>query len=241
MPVVHHAHREITLKLVYCGPGLGGKTTNLVELHTQSRPDRRGKLVSVMSDAARTVFFDFMPLELGDFRGYRIRTHVCSVPGQLAQEATRRRVLQHVDGIIFVVDSQPGRLDANTSSLRDLESSLLACELELERMPLVVQYNKRDLPESLDVEELRQSLGVPEEVVEVEASARLGWGVFETLKATTKECLRTIGDPEALSEGYVRRPLARSRPRFYPAASRSMIQALKPPAEAPPAKSGARD
>lgn len=241
MPVVHHARREVTLKLVYCGAGLSGKTTNLRELHSQSQRGRRGKLISLMTDAERTLFFDFLPLSLGEFRGYRFRVHVCSVPGQVAQDATRRRVLRHVDGVVLVVDRQPRQIEANAASVRDLVRQLSEHEVELERVPLVLQYNKSDLPEALEVEALREALGVPEQVPEVQASAQLGWGVFESLKAVVKECLREMPNPASLEEGYSACRRRHPRQRFYPAHSSSMIQALKPAPVEPVVKSSAKE
>jgi hypothetical protein len=201
MPLVNHARREIHLKLVYYGPGLGGKTTNLEHIHRRSRPEHRGRLVSLMSESERTLFFDLLPVELGRFRGYQIRLHLCTVPGQIAHEATRRLVLRHVDGIVFVVDSQADRLEDNVRSVRDLEANLRAQGDDPHRLPMTVQYNKRDIPSALPVEELRRRLGVPSGVGELEASATTGSGVFETLKHITTACLRLVGDPEKLSEG----------------------------------------
>ncbi len=201
MPLVNHANKELHLKLVYYGPGLGGKTTNLEFIHARSRPENRGKLVSLMTEAERTLFFDLLPVELGRFRGYTVRLHLCTVPGQIAHDATRRLVLRHVDGVVFVVDSQEGTIDANVASIRNLAENLELQGDHPDRMPLVVQYNKRDLENAMAIEALQAALRVPEDVTQVEASALEGWGVFDTLKHITKACLKLIGDPASLPEG----------------------------------------
>ncbi len=144
MPLVHHAHRDLQMKVVYYGPGLGGKTTNLEYIHANTRPERRGKLIALENEAERTLFFDLLPMELGEFRNYRVRLHLCTVPGQIAYDTTRQLVLKNVDGIVFVVDSQPSRLEANYESIRNLEANLRLQGDDPDRMPLVVQYNKRD-------------------------------------------------------------------------------------------------
>ena len=236
MPFVLHAPREMTLKVVYYGAGLGGKTTNLQTLHARIRPERRGKLVSVQTGSDRTLFLDFLPLDLGEFRGYRVRVHLCSVPGQIAQDATRQLVLRHVDGVVLVVDSQPDRSEANSFSIRNLDYNLRLQGVDPDRLPIVVQYNKRDLDEVLPVDDLRESLGVPEGVPEQEASARLGWGVFETVKLAVAECLRQVAEPKLCPEGRSDCLLPEARERFYPAGPVSMIHALQPEEEVEPAR-----
>lgn len=201
MPVFEHATKQLHLKLVYYGPGMGGKTTNLEFLHANSRPEMRGKLISLATESERTLFFDLLPVDLGTYRGYSVRLHLCTVPGQIALDATRRMILQNVDGVVFVVDSQPLALDANEESIRNLEENLALQGDDPARKPLTVQYNKRDLPGVLSVAELREALGVPGGVAEVEACARLGWGVASTLKATVKQCLQLIGNPASRPEG----------------------------------------
>ena len=160
MPLVQHALRELHVKLVYYGPGLGGKTTNLEHIHQQTRPERRGKLISLMTEAERTLFFDLLPLELGSFKGYRVRLHLCTVPGQIALDTTRQLVLRHVDGVVFVADSQPGRGADNVQSFRNLETNLRLQGDDLAVMPLVLQFNKRDLPGARSVAALREELDV---------------------------------------------------------------------------------
>jgi signal recognition particle receptor subunit beta len=218
MPLVNHARKEIHLKVVYYGPGLGGKTTNLEFIHKHTRPDHRGKLISLMGESERTLFFDLLPMELGRFKGYRVRVHLCTVPGQLARDQIRQRVLRHVDGIVFVVDSQEGREDENLESIRNLETNLREQGDEPDRMPLVIQYNKRDLDNALSVEELRRALNVPGGVEQVEASALYGGGVFDTLKRIIKGCLHLVGDPRNAREGRSPSILPGRRPSMYPSA-----------------------
>jgi signal recognition particle receptor subunit beta len=220
LPRIHHATREIQVKVVYYGPGLCGKTTNLEVIHKRSNPAHRGKLVSLNTESERTLFFDLLPVDLGTFRGYSVRLHLCTVPGQIALDQTRRLVLRNVDGIVFVVDSQLERLDANVDSIRNLETNLMLQGDDPSRMPLVVQYNKRDLPNVLDVETLRSALSVPAGVPEIEACAVSGQGVFETFKAIVKACIALLGDP---SNKHVGRSISMlPQPRhasMFPAAS----------------------
>lgn len=201
MPLVNHARQEIRLKVVYYGPGLGGKTTNLELIHTRTRPDRRGKLISLATESERTLFFDLLPMELGVYRDYQVRLHLCTVPGQIAHDRTRRLVLRHVDGIVFVVDSQAERLADNRESIVNLGENLRRQGDDPDRLPLVVQYNKRDLPNVLSTRELRAALNVPDDVPELEAVAIEGAGVFETVKAILKGCLKIVGDPRGAQEG----------------------------------------
>lgn len=236
MPLIHHAQREVTLKVVYYGVGLGGKTTNVQTIYERTRPEHRGKLVSVYTDAERTLFLDLLPIELGTFRGYTMRLHILSVPGQIAQDSTRQLVLRHVDGVVLVVDSQVAATEGNNFSIRNLDFNLRLHEIDPDRLPLVVQYNKRDLLGGMDLVELRETLGVPEGVCEIEASAREGWGVFETLKAVVRECLHQLGDPTVRPEGHVECLLAEPRDRFYPRGPVSMVHAIVPEDELEPAQ-----
>jgi hypothetical protein len=228
MALILHAQREITLKIAYYGVGLGGKTTNLETIHAQSRPESRGKLVTVNTEAERTLFLDFLPLELGSFRGYNVRLHLLSVPGQIAQDSTRRLVLRNVDGVVLVVDSQPDALEGNNYSIRNLDYNLRLHGIDPDRVPLVVQYNKRDIPGVLGVEELSERLGVPQGVPELVSSAREGWGVFEALKSVVRLSMRQLGDPAQHPEGRVECLLDEPRDRFYPSGPVSMIHALVP-------------
>ena len=231
MPVLQHATRQLNLKIVYYGPGMGGKTTNLQYLHANSRPQMRGKLISLATESERTIFFDLLPVELGTYRGYQVRLHLCTVPGQIALDKTRRLVLQHVDGVVFVVDSQELALDANIESIRNLELNLSLQGDDPARKPLVVQYNKRDLPGVMAVERLHEALGVPTGVPEVQACAKSGWGVPETLKAIVKQCLQLVGDPAGRPDGRTVSVLPGVRPSMFPGGRPA---ALDVPLPAPP-------
>jgi hypothetical protein len=195
--LINHRSREIHFKLVYFGPGLGGKTTNLRMLHERLPADRRGKLISIATDHERTLFFDFLPIELGTVSGLLTRFHLYTVPGQIYYRLSRRAVLQSADGIVFVADSHPSREQSNLESLLDLDVNLRAHGLsavEVARIPRVFQYNKRDLQAALPVERMRAQLN-PGGAPEFEATAREGRGVSETLRAACKLMLaRLSGD-----------------------------------------------
>ena len=229
MPVVQHLTSEVHLKIVYYGPGLGGKTTNLKWVHANSRPELRGRLLSLATETERTLFFDLLAVDLGAFRGYTIRLHLCTVPGQIAYDETRRLVLRHVDGVVFVVDSQANALDDNVDAIRNLEANLLLQGENPDLLPLVVQYNKRDLPGVLPVEDLRAALRVQEGVPEVEAVAVRGEGVFETLKAITKSCLALVGDPKKLPNGRSPSILPGARASMYPGGRPEAVVVPKAP------------
>jgi len=191
MSFVNHMAREINCKLVYYGPGLCGKTSNLQYIHDRTNPDARGKMLSLATETDRTLFFDFMPLDLGQVGGFKIRIHLYTVPGQVFYEASRKLILRGTDGVVFVADSQMARIDANEESVEDLVSNLAEYGLSLETLPYVIQYNKRDLPAIGSLEELRASvnpLGVPE----FEACAVQGDGVVETLKGVSKLVLKRL-------------------------------------------------
>ncbi len=216
MPLVQHSRHEIHFKLVYYGPGLGGKTTNLEFIHKHSKPERRGKLISLAAESERTLFFDLLPVDLGEFKGYQVRLHLCTVPGQIAQDKTRRLVLRHVDGIVFVVDSQRARMEDNRQSVIDLAANLRQQGDDPDRLPLVVQYNKRDLDGVASVAELRSALRVPRGVPEFEAIAVRGVGVFDTMKTVLKQCLTLIGDPKNAKEGRSPSILPGARASMFP-------------------------
>ncbi len=185
MSFINLMAREITFKIVYYGPGLCGKTTNLRFIHGQANEKARGRMVELATEEDRTLFFDFFPLELGKIRGFKTRLQLYTVPGQVQYEAVRRLVLKGVDGCVFVADSQFARCDANEVSLESLAENLQDYGRTLEELPYVVQYNKRDLPGIMDVDELRESVntrGVPD----FEACASTGQGVQETLKAVAR-------------------------------------------------------
>jgi signal recognition particle receptor subunit beta len=191
MTFINYASREINCKIVYYGPGLCGKTTNLQHIFESTAPQARGKLISLATETDRTLFFDFMPLELGTVRGFKTRFHLYTVPGQVFYDASRKLILKGVDGVVFVADSQEERMDANVESLYNLEENLQAQGYDLMKLPYVLQLNKRDLPNIIPVEDLAAELRRKEEPV-VEAVASSGAGVFDTLKAVAKLVLTEL-------------------------------------------------
>jgi signal recognition particle receptor subunit beta len=191
MTFINYASREINCKIVYYGPGLCGKTTNLQHIFESTAPQSRGKLISLATETDRTLFFDFMPLELGTVRGFKTRFHLYTVPGQVFYDASRKLILKGVDGVVFVADSQEERMDANVESLYNLEENLQAQGYDLMKLPYVLQLNKRDLPNIIPVEELTAELRRKEEPF-VEAVASSGAGVFDTLKAVAKQVLTEL-------------------------------------------------
>ena len=191
MSFINYMAREINCKIVYYGPGLCGKTTNLQYIYKRTNPEAKGKMISLATETERTLFFDFLPLSLGEIRGFKTRFHLYTVPGQVFYDASRKLILKGVDGVIFVADSQLERLEANQESLDNLRTNLAEHGYSLEKIPYVIQYNKRDLPNALPIEELRQLLN-PIGVLDYEASARTGQGVFETLKAVSKLVLTEL-------------------------------------------------
>lgn len=195
MPYVDHARRELRIKIVYYGPGMGGKTTNLEQIHRRTQPARRGKLVTLETDDERTLFFDLLPVELGEYRGYRVRVHLCTVPGQIQFDRIRQLVLRHVDGVVMVVDSRHSRLAENVESIENLAANLRLQGDDPHVMPMVVQFNKRDLADAAGIATLREVLAVPPSVPQVQAVATRGKGVFETFKASLAGCLSLVGDP----------------------------------------------
>jgi mutual gliding-motility protein MglA len=191
MAVFNYLRKEIDAKIVYYGPGLCGKTTNLQFIHQHLKPEQRGKMVSLATDEDRTLFFDFLPIELESVRGFKTRFHLYTVPGQVYYGATRRAVLTGADGVVFVADSQAERVEDNLFSLKDLEDNLRYYGKKLESTPLIIQYNKRDLANILPVEELNQKINrlhVPSS----ESIAIQGKGVFETLTMTCRIVLKAI-------------------------------------------------
>jgi signal recognition particle receptor subunit beta len=185
MSFINYASREINCKIVYYGPGLCGKTTNLQYVYQKTAADAKGKMISLATETERTLFFDFLPLSLGEIRGFKTRFHLYTVPGQVFYDASRKLILKGVDGVVFVADSQEERYDANIESLDNLRFNLDEQGYDLDKIPFIIQYNKRDLPNSMPLDELRKDLntnGVPD----FEACAATGEGVFETLKAVAK-------------------------------------------------------
>ena len=158
MSFINYSSREINCKLVYYGPGLCGKTTNLQYIYNKTRPEAKGKMISLATETERTLFFDFLPLSLGEIRGFKTRFHLYTVPGQVFYDASRKLILKGVDGVCFVADSQDARFDANIESLENLRINLNEQGYELDNLPYVVQYNKRDLPNAMSVEELEAAL-----------------------------------------------------------------------------------
>jgi len=194
MALINHRAREIHFKIVYYGPGLCGKTTNLRRLHDRLPPERRGRLISIATDHERTLFFDFLPIELGQIGGLTTRFHLYTVPGQVYYRLSRRAVLQGLDGVVFVADSHPAREDANRESLADLGTHLVTLGLspeQLRRLPWVFQYNKRDVAAAVPLERLRAALN-PGGAPEFESVASEGRGVAETLRAICKAVLARL-------------------------------------------------
>jgi hypothetical protein len=192
MAFINYSAREINCKLVYYGPGLCGKTTNLKYIYGKVAPDAKGKMISLATETERTLFFDFLPLALGEIRGFKTRFHLYTVPGQVFYDASRKLILKGVDGVVFVADSQEERFEANLESLDNLKVNLAEHGYDLARIPWVIQYNKRDLPNVVTVADLRAALNPEGKIPDFEASAASGKGVFETLKALAKLVLSDL-------------------------------------------------
>jgi len=192
MSMINYASREINCKLVYYGPGLGGKTTNLEYIYGKINPETRGKLISLATEQERTLFFDFLPVDLGSIRGFKTRFHLYTVPGQVYYNASRRLILKGVDGIVFVADSQAERMDANIAAVENLYENLADYGYDAQQVPITLQYNKRDLPNAVPVEEMRAHLNPTSQLPEFVAVAVQGKGVFDTLKAVSKLVLKSL-------------------------------------------------
>ena len=188
MAFINHPAQEINCKIVYYGPGLCGKTTNLHYLHANTNPESKGKMFSLETDTERTLFFDFLPLSFGKIRGFRTRFQLYTVPGQVFYNASRKVILKGVDGIVFVADSDPDRFEANLESLDTLNQNLIAHGYSLEQILMSFKYNKRDLSAVVEVDFLRQSLNI-HGAKDFEASAISGQGVVDTLKSVSKSVL----------------------------------------------------
>ena len=224
MSMINYASREINCKLVYYGPGLGGKTTNLEFVYNKVAPASRGKMISLATETERTLFFDFLPVDLGNIRGFKVKFHLYTVPGQVYYNASRKLILKGVDGVVFVADSQIERMDANIEAMQNLYENMAQHGYDLTRIPFAIQYNKRDLPNAAPVAELQSALnpGWPveeparqrltpdpnreseylvgqedgqwiERAPYFEAVALTGEGVFDTLKAISKNVVKTLG------------------------------------------------
>jgi signal recognition particle receptor subunit beta len=191
MSFINYSSREINCKVVYYGPGLCGKTTNLQYIFKRMAPDARGKMISLATETERTLFFDFLPLSLGEVRGFKTRFHLYTVPGQVFYDASRRLILRGVDGVVFCADSQLTRMDANLESIENLRLNLEEQGYNPDKVPLVIQYNKRDLPGVASVSEMHSLLN-QRNVPEFEACASTGVGVFETLKSAIKLILNQL-------------------------------------------------
>jgi signal recognition particle receptor subunit beta len=188
MTFINYAAKEINCKIVYYGPGLGGKTTNLQHIFNKTAPDRRGKMISLATEADRTLFFDFLPLDLGTIRGFTTRFHLYTVPGQVFYDASRKLILKGVDGVVFVADSQVDRMEANIESIRNLEENLDEHGFDLKTIPYALQFNKRDLPSVMPVDEMYRMLNFKREPTFI-GIATQGVGVFDTLKNVAKQIL----------------------------------------------------
>jgi signal recognition particle receptor subunit beta len=191
MSFINYSAREINCKIVYYGPGLCGKTTNLKFIYSKTNPERKGKLISLATETERTLFFDFMPLDLGDIRGFKVRFHLYTVPGQVFYAASRKLILKGVDGVIFVGDSQVERTEANLESLDDLKDNLQEHGYDLDTIPFTMQYNKQDLPNVVSAEELDKLLN-HRKVTWFKAVATTGEGVFDTLKDVAKQVIKEL-------------------------------------------------
>jgi signal recognition particle receptor subunit beta len=224
MSMINYASREINCKLVYYGPGLGGKTTNLEHVYNKVAPTSRGKMISLATETERTLFFDFLPVDLGNIRGFKVKFHLYTVPGQVYYNASRKLILKGVDGVVFVADSQIERMDANIEAMQNLYENMQQHGYDVTRIPFAIQYNKRDLPNAAPITELQAALNPGWPVTEpgkqrttpdphhdaeflvrqedgqwierapyFEAVALTGEGVFDTLKAISKNVVKTLG------------------------------------------------
>lgn len=196
MSFINYATKEINCKIIYFGPGLSGKTTNVQFIYEQTQLENRGKLVTLSTENERTLFFDFLPLAIGEVRGYKTRFHLYTVPGQTFYEVSRQFILKGVDGIVFVADSQAERMEANIESFESLEKSLDRQGYDLNKLPLVFQYNKRDLPGIVTIRELEATFN-PMRRPYFEAVANRGQGVMETLQCISQTVIRELkgGEP----------------------------------------------
>ncbi|MFZ4404151.1 MAG: GTP-binding protein [Pseudobdellovibrionaceae bacterium] len=191
MSFINYNAKEIHCKVVYYGPSLGGKTTNIQWVYQKTADDQKSKLVALNTDIERTLFFDFLPLNIGDIRGFNTRFHLYTVPGQVVYDASRKLILKGLDGVVFVADSQIERMDENLESLRNLERNLEQQGYDIREIPLVIQYNKRDLPNVASLTELRSALNLYNSP-EFESCASEGKGVFESLKTVSKSIINVL-------------------------------------------------
>jgi mutual gliding-motility protein MglA len=192
MSTINFAAREINFKIVYYGPGMSGKTTNLKWVFQQVPQNRKGEMVSLATEDERTLFFDFLPVDLGEVKGFKTRFHLYTVPGQVFYNASRKLILRGVDGIVFVADSAPNRLRANAESMRNLRENLAEYGIKLEDIPIVLQANKRDVPDALPLEMIQAVIDPEKRLPIFEAVATTGVGVFETLRAVSRQVLSRV-------------------------------------------------
>ena len=191
MPFINFATKEINCKIVYYGPGLSGKTTNIKWIYDHIKPENKGEMITLATETERTLFFDFVPIEVSNVKGFKVRFHLYTTPGQIIYQASRKLILKGVDGVVFVADSQEERHDANLDTLDDMIENLKEYDIDIEELPLVFQYNKRDLPNVLPVEVLRRDLNRWNRP-DFEAVATKGIGVLETFKEITRQVLKKL-------------------------------------------------
>lgn len=191
MSFINHNAKEIHCKIVYYGPSLGGKTTNIQWVYQSLAKDQQAKLVALNTEIERTLFFDFLPLDVGEIRGFQTRFHVYTVPGQVIYDASRKLILKGLDGVVFVVDSQADRLEENISSMKNLEKNLEQQGYNIKEIPLLIQYNKRDLPNSMPIAELRRHIN-KHNAPEIEAVAFEGKGVLDSFKMVSKSVIQIL-------------------------------------------------
>lgn len=191
MSFINYNAKEIHCKIVYYGPSLGGKTTNIQWVYQKTAQDQKSKLIALNTENERTLFFDFLPLFVGDIRGYQTKFHLYTVPGQVVYDASRKLILKGLDGIIFVADSQAERMEENIESMNNLETNLKQQGYDIKQVPLIIQYNKRDLKNAIPIQELRAQLNRYNSP-EFEAVATQGTGVFETLKTLSKSIVNIL-------------------------------------------------
>ncbi len=232
MAVFNHLRKEIDAKIVYYGPGLSGKTTNLQFIHQNLKPDQRGKMVSLATNEERTLFFDFLPIELESVRGFKTRFHLYTVPGQAYYGATRRAVLSGTDGIIFVADSQKEKIEDNLLSFKDLEENLCYYRKSIENIPLIIQYNKRDLSNISSLEELNQKINRLN-VSHFEATAISGKGVFETLTMICRLVLKAIEEGTGSRSSSPKPEMAHEKTPSFPPALGKSVRSVESPRNGP--------
>jgi len=191
MSLINYASREINCKIVYYGTGLGGKTTDLAYVYSKVNPDAKGNMISLATETERTLFFDFLPIDLGEVKGFKTWFHLYTVPSQVYYNASRKLILKGVDGVIFVADSQAERMEANIEAMHNLYENLESYGYDLMKIPFALQYNKRDLPNAMSMGNLRSQLN-PMGVPDFEGVAIEGQGVFETLGSVSKMVVKAL-------------------------------------------------